>query len=122
MKKSLLILFFASLFFAGCYYDNEEELYPSVSTCDTSNVTYSNQVKNILQSGGCLGCHSSGTASGGVILDTHTEAAKQATNGKLYGSIAHSSGFSPMPKGGSKLDNCKISQIKKWVDAGAPNN
>jgi hypothetical protein len=45
-----------------------------------------------------------------------------AVNGKLYGSVSHASGYSPMPKGGNKLNTCQLSQIKKWIDAGSPNN
>jgi hypothetical protein len=28
----------------SCYYDNVEELYPSSSNCDTTNVNYTNDV------------------------------------------------------------------------------
>jgi hypothetical protein len=45
-----------------------------------------------------------------------------AQNGKLYGSINHSAGYSPMPRGMSKLTNCQVANIKKWIDAGVPNN
>ncbi|MFN5630253.1 MAG: hypothetical protein ACK48W_13315 [Bacteroidota bacterium] len=123
MKKNISKYFLfalVALSFSSCYYDNEEELYPSVITCDTITVTYSNSVAPILTSS-CNGCHSSASPSGGVILDSYSQASVYALNGKLYGVVSHTSG-SPMPKGGSKIDNCSIAKIKKWAAAGAPNN
>jgi hypothetical protein len=40
----------------------------------------------------------------------------------LYGVISHSPGYRYMPKYGPKLPDCEIAGIKKWIDAGAPNN
>lgn len=45
-----------------------------------------------------------------------------ALNGKLYGSVSFTSGYSPMPKGGSKMSTCQLLIIKRWIDAGSPNN
>ena len=43
MKKLLIIPLLALL--AGCYYDNEEELYANQgNNCDTTNVTFSGTV------------------------------------------------------------------------------
>jgi hypothetical protein len=123
MKKNFSILFllsFIALGFNSCYYDNEEELYPSVITCDTITVTYSATIAPILTTN-CNGCHSTASASGGVILDTHSQASTYALSGKLYGVVSHTSG-SPMPKGGAKIDDCSIAKIKKWAAAGALNN
>jgi hypothetical protein len=110
---------------AGCYYDNEETLYPQTgSGCDTTNVTYTAVVKPILQSY-CLGCHSTAAApaSGNNIrLENYNDLKTYVTNGKLFGAVSQASGFSPMPKGGGKLDNCTIQKIKKWIDDGSLNN
>lgn len=113
------------LLIAGCYYDNEETLYPQTSSgCDTTNVTYTASVKPILQSY-CLGCHSTAAApasGNNVRLENYTDLKTYVTNGKLYGTVSQASGFSPMPKGGGKLDNCTLLKIKKWIDDGALNN
>jgi hypothetical protein len=45
-----------------------------------------------------------------------------ALNGKLYGSITHASGYSPMPQGLSKFTDCQIVTVKKWIDEGTQNN
>ena len=123
MKKNISKYFLfalVALSFSSCYYDNEEELYPSVITCDTITVTYSNSVVPILTAS-CNGCHSSSSAQGGIILDTYAKASQYANSGLLYGVISHTSGL-PMPKGGAKIDDCSIAKIKKWAAAGAPNN
>ena len=106
----------------SCYHDVEEELYPQTGTCDTTNVTYVNTVAPLLQSNGCVSCHSGGAPSGNIALDTYNGVRTVAQNGKLYGAINHSAGFSPMPQGGSKMTSCNINRIKAWIDAGSNNN
>lgn len=114
----LLITLSVSLLLQGCYYDVEEELYPEV--CDLSQVTYTLSVKPILDSY-CTGCHSTANAQGGVILDSYLKVKQVVDSRNLLGAIKHTSPF-PMPKGLSKLSNCKISTIEKWVNEGALNN
>ncbi|MEO7444152.1 MAG: hypothetical protein ABIT96_03800, partial [Ferruginibacter sp.] len=67
-------------------------------------------------------CHSGGTPSGGIDLSNYTIVKALALNGRLYGAVTHAPGYSPMPKNASKLSACNLSQIRKWIDAGAPNN
>jgi hypothetical protein len=127
MKKVILLLIVASasLFVLNsCYYDIESQLYPVGSTnCDTTNVTYSVTVTGILSANACLSCHGGTGASGGnIILDNYNSVKNYAQNGKLYGSISHSPGYSPMPQGGNKLSSCNILKIKKWIDRGMLNN
>lgn len=121
MKKAIIILFVTAIL-TSCYYDNEDLLNPGNGTCDTNAVTYNGTVVPLLQSGGCLGCHSGGAPSGNISLSTYNSVKAAALNGKLYGAINHSPGFSPMPQGGNKLNNCNISKIKAWIDAGSINN
>ena len=121
MKKTV-IGFVILVFLSSCYRDVEELLYPSAGACDTNGVTYGNTVALLLQSNGCVSCHSGGAPSGNILLDNFTSVRTVALNGKLYGSISHSAGFSPMPQGGNKMNACQINKIKAWIDAGALNN
>jgi len=107
----------------ACYYDKEELLYGTPAPCtDTvGTVSYQAKVVPILQAN-CYGCHSGSAPSGGQAMGTYTADKAMATSGKLIGTISHATGFSPMPKGGSKLSACKIAVIQKWISAGAPNN
>ena len=127
MKKVIIIISvaIAVLFaFNSCYYDFESKLYPVGSAnCDTTNVTYSITIRNILQSYSCLGCHSGSAASGGnIILDNYNSVKTYGQNGRLYGSINHASGYVAMPQGGGKLSSCNILKVKKWIDLGMQNN
>lgn len=89
--------------------------------CDTANVTYSGAIRNIV-SNKCQGCHSGPAASGGYDFTNYSVLKARANDGKLWGAVNHLPGFSPMPKNGNKLSTCELAQIKKWIDAGAPNN
>lgn len=112
-----------ALSITGCYYDNEEELYPSggVSTCDTTNVSYLSTVEPVLSTN-CYICHGNGAQQGNVSFDSYEKLKVYVDNGRFFGAISHASGFSPMPKGGNKLPDCTLSKIQSWINAGAPNN
>jgi mono/diheme cytochrome c family protein len=97
--------------------------------CDTTQFTYTNTIKPILTAH-CIGCHSPGAGSilpGGynfnLYADAHRAAITNYPPGLLYAVVAHLPGFNPMPQGaGAPLSTCEITQIKKWVNAGGPNN
>ncbi|MBN1789518.1 MAG: hypothetical protein JW830_03405 [Bacteroidales bacterium] len=108
----------------ACYYDSEEYLYPQLGNpCDTSNVTFGLSVQPLLQSY-CYGCHSNSNSSlgGNIRLEDYADVKIHADDGSLYGSISHSGGFSPMPMGAAKLQDCNLALVQKWIDTGAPNN
>lgn len=89
--------------------------------CDTIDFKFSTAVSPILQ-GKCQGCHNASLLSGGVDLSTYPGVKAAALSGKLYNSLTWTSGTSPMPKTGFKIPECEITQIKKWIDSGTPNN
>lgn len=100
---------------------NEGATNDNSCNCDTSNITYTNVISPII-SNSCKGCHSGSTPSGGIALISYNDVKAQIDNGKLWTSINLNTGQpKAMPPGG-KLTNCKISQIRIWKDAGAPNN
>ncbi len=125
VRKTIGIVLFAAMIilpFAGCYNDNEEEIYPQAPVdCDLTNVTYSATIAPIM-SASCNGCHGGVAPSGNITTDNYASLKAIASSGKLYGTVSHQSGFSAMPKDGTKLSDCAISKIKTWIDAGAPNN
>ena len=122
LKTFLLIIVLA---LPSCYYDSKEFLYPQVdSTCDTTNITFSGSVLPILDHS-CLSCHGNNTAAsfgGSIKLENYSDVMLRVDDGKLMGSIKHQGGYSPMPKGSSQLESCKITIIQKWIEQGAPNN
>ncbi len=112
----------ATSMLSSCYYDKADIVYPTAGACDTTAATFSAKVLPLMNTS-CNMCHG-GTASAGagIKLDTYTGVKAQLTAGRLLGSIQHQSGFSAMPKGGTKLSDCNIAIIKAWVNAGALNN
>jgi hypothetical protein len=122
--KRLLIYFAAitmiSLAFVSCYYDNEEALYPTLSSsCDTTNVTFSNTITPIL-SNNCYSCHSDANAAfgGNVHLQAYSDVV--ANSSKIVVAIKQT-GSIPMPPNG-KLNSCSIKQFDIWVSNSMPNN
>jgi uncharacterized membrane protein len=90
--------------------------------CDSSQFAYSLGVKPILQTY-CLGCHAgTAVAGGGIQLGDYTSVKAQVSTGNLYNAISHTGSASPMPKNASKLSDCNIAIIRKWIEAGSPNN
>ncbi len=92
----------------------------STSSCDTTAFTYSGTIAPMMQTY-CTGCHNNPSAAGGSLAD-YASVREATVNGSLIGDISHTTGYNAMPKGGSKLLDCQITQVKKWLAAGAPNN
>jgi cytochrome c5 len=88
--------------------------------CDPTAFTYAAIIQPILLNS-CVGCHKASSLGGNIDLSSYANVIAQVANGKLVGSVTHTTGFSAMPKGG-KLPDCQILQIKSWIAAGATNN
>jgi cytochrome c5 len=124
MKKRLsswllipaLLIFLA---FEGCYYDNEEELYPG-TVCDTAAPSYLTTIKPII-SGNCTGCHGGASPTAGLSLTSHSDLTAAITNRNLMDHLTQQNGFSLMPPSG-RLSNCRIDQINAWIVNGMPDN
>jgi hypothetical protein len=117
---SLALLAVFMFFFVSCYYDNEEALYPSLSSsCDTTNVTYTGSIEPIL-SNNCYSCHSDANAAFGG--NVHLQAATDVISNSAKIAVAiKRTGASPMPPAG-RLSSCAVSQFDIWVKKGTPNN
>lgn len=89
--------------------------------CDSNKFAFAADIQPILNNY-CRGCHNAAAPSGGIALDSYNGASNVALNGRLYGAISHSAGFSAMPQGSAKLDDCTIARVRAWIQAGAPNN
>jgi hypothetical protein len=122
MKWFSLLVF--CVFATACFYDSEEKLYPApVGSCDTTNITYSGKIDSILATH-CLNCHRNEMASffgGNIFLEEYPDIRKRLDDGSLIGSISYDPSFKNMPDD-YMLDDCMISQIRAWINAGAPNN
>lgn len=121
MKKLIipcLIFTLYLIFSAGCYYDNEEYLYPDLNTsCDTLNVTFSSTITPILDNN-CLSCHSDANAAFGGGVHLQSLADVKANSSKIVSSITQT-GSKPMPPNG-KLKPCSVTQFSIWLRNGMP--
>ncbi|MBS1637039.1 MAG: hypothetical protein JST26_14065 [Bacteroidetes bacterium] len=130
MKSILFISGVCVLLLSSCYKDKYEELYPAIglstASCDTTAVpSFSTDIMPILNTS-CgttdNSCHSA-SATSGTNLTTWAGVKISAHNGSLVGDITFDPSYNPMPKGAStKIDNCSINKIIKWVNSGYPNN
>ena len=102
------------ILFSGCYYDNEESLYANyknpgaqISSCDTVNLTYTRQIKAILDAN-CILCHYTGSGHA-AILDSVTAVMSAAAIYNLYNNATNSN-----HQGNVNLDNCSKTQLRIW--------
>ena len=91
--------------------------------CDTTQFTYTAVIKPILAVR-CNGCHGAVAPSGNLNYTTYAGVKASVDNGKFWASIVHASGIKPMPypQGSAQIPDCDKIKIKKWIDAGAPEN
>ncbi|MBK6345070.1 MAG: hypothetical protein IPF68_03910 [Bacteroidales bacterium] len=89
--------------------------------CDTTSFTFSGAVMPIINKN-CKGCHTGINASGSIRLEDYATVKAAADNGSLYGAVSHQQGYSPMPKNGTKLPECNIIQLRRWIENGSPND
>ena len=112
---------------ASCTYSNgNDPTNPVVApTCDASPqaVTYAGVISPIFDKN-CRECHATNKAAtmgGGVDFGSHQSIARYPEI-PLLGSIEHSPGYDPMPKGRARISDCDILRIKAWITAGKLNN
>ena len=89
--------------------------------CDANVIYFSQDILPILISNcptsyyGTGRCHSGNTPGGGILLTDNATVAATAVNGKLLCSVTYESYYMPMPKNASKLYNCELGIILKWM-------
>jgi len=128
MKKFpavIIILFVILSFSGGCYYDNEETLYPP-GGCDTADVKYSTHIVEILDNR-CLQCHNNvdfAVEGGGFSWEGYANISGylSTSSAVFMSSINHEAGYTPMPYNLPKLSECEIRKIELWIEDGFPNN
>ena len=118
----ITVLIFSLALASSCTYDNEKELFKDTLVgCDTIDVSYKDDILPILQNN-CYECHAASVATAGIILEGYDNVKEKADDGRLVGVTSRLPGFPQMPFGRPKLPACELLKIKKWVEAGAPNN
>ncbi len=93
----------------------------SGGACDTTNVTYAGTISITMETY-CNGCHSGAAPSGGIDLTSYSGVAATAADGSLLGSVMQIGGYVAMPYGADMIPDCKIDEIRIWVENNYPNN
>ena len=100
----------------SCEYNSIEEIEDKKNfTCDTDNMSYTEDIKPILESN-CVSCHNLRLASGNVRLDNYQVVASEAETIVL--AVKQEGGAVSMPPTG-KLPACDILKIEAWFNQGA---
>jgi mono/diheme cytochrome c family protein len=122
IKTGLLLVGWICIYclLPSCVSNVEEELYPP-ETCDTMQVTYSGTIAPLIAQN-CFECHGGDATISGIPLEGYDNLKAMVDAERLVGAVRHLDGFSAMPKDAPSLSECKLLQIEKWVNNGAPDN
>lgn len=102
---------------SACYYDKEDLLYGDLQ-CDTTNVSFSQEILPIIQNSCAItGCHVQG-GSGNGIFENYIQIKSKVDNGSFAQRVLVQQ---DMPPSGS-LSNCQIEHLMQWINDGALNN
>lgn len=112
----VLLIFSAIPGLTGCYYDNEEDLYPSNGN-GIGEVSYQQHIQPLMQQYcATAGCHVAGNSI--PPLTNYDEVAVIAANGTLNQRVLIDR---TMPPAGPLSTDART-RIKIWLDAGYKNN
>lgn len=90
--------------------------------CDTVGISFLTDVLPVFSTSCQKNCHNPTDMAGGISLTTYSEIAQEVKYGEVLLRINHNPQYSPMPPGGTKLDQCSLDKISAWINAGYPNN
>lgn len=117
-SSTVLFVMLAVSFLSGCYYDNEEELYPLTAACETTNVTWAATVQPLIQARcATSGCHVSGGFGPGDFTQ-YTEVKAKVDDGRFQAEVIQAGSMPPS----GRLAPCDLQKLQVWIDAGALNN
>lgn len=115
------IIILTSVGLSNCYYDNYYDLYGNSNACDTSAVTFSQDIKMIIGQN-CEGCHNAAFANGGLNLVGHQNISTSALSGAIMDRTTRSLGDPLLMPPGQPLSDCDQIKLRTWINEGAPNN
>ncbi len=108
------------VYLTGCSKASEDKL-AGTQTCDTTNVSYSRQIVDILQNN-CYSCHTGAASSSGIDLSDYSHFKVHVDNGDVVSAVTYTGNVTPMPYGLPQLPSCEVNTIVAWVHQGAQNN
>lgn len=118
--KSLGLLSLIYLISVSCYYDNEEELYPTdpnnPNLCATDSLTYDGDVASIINAKCAIpACHG---GSQSPALSNFTEVSNNLDRIRVRALEAETM----PPPSSTPLTDCEKQKLGAWINSGAPQN
>ena len=89
------------------------------SVCENMAVTYTADVKPIIDANCGNSCHSAQKRASGIDLSNYESVREEAKKVRFMGAINHQAPFSPMPKKHPKLSDSTIQVLQCWIDNGS---
>ena len=133
MKSNILIFIFSIFLALSCQYQNRESIIlnkasnTTTALCDTTKtMRYSMDILPILKSN-CYSCHSNtnnGSLGGSIAIENFTDLKNLVDANYIIHVIKQDdpANYKSMPKNSSKLPDCDVAKIQKWITSGALNN
>ena len=119
--RVIIAVIIIAAFSFSCRNDSHEGLFPELGICDTTDVSYNNDIVPVMTNN-CYSCHSAGSNTSGILLDDYQALSSLIEDGRILGAIQHQEGYLPMPLNADKLDECSIDKFQAWINQGADNN
>jgi hypothetical protein len=119
----IIIFLISFIIFNGCKkdigYPESKTNSQNSSACDSSSVTYTNFVANVMSSNCTFsGCHNSGSS---VDLTTYASLKLKIDDGTFNNRVLVQKDMPPSYSSGPvSLDACALGKLKKWINNGAP--
>ena len=114
--RKLFYLTITLLFGAAIFYSCSAS---KKTTASTASITYTKDVKPIIDEHCGTKCHAAIDPAGGINLTNYTDVRHESVDGDLLGAIQHGEGYKPMPLKSPKLSDADIQTITSWVNSGA---
>lgn len=124
MNRKFLLVAVAivgTMFWLGSCSKESADRLAGNTTCDTTNVSYSQQILPILQDN-CYTCHQGASPVSGIDLSNFAILQAHVKNGDVKSAVTHTGSVIPMPYGLPMLPSCEVNTIVAWIDQGALNN
>jgi hypothetical protein len=90
------------------------------SVCESMKVSYTSDIKNIIDQNCGNSCHSGQKKAGGIELTNYESVKFEASKTRFMGALRHEMPFSPMPKKHPKLSDSTLQVINCWIENGSP--
>ncbi len=114
-----LILISATAMLTACKAKKTTTATKTKSVCENMVVTYTANVKPVIDANCGNSCHSAQKKASGIDLSNYESVREEAKKVRFMGAINHQAPFSPMPKKHPKLSDSTIQVLQCWIDNGS---